>query len=304
MMRIISSSAVGPVRTLLSILSIIILMFTFQNVFAGEKITIAGSSTIKPIVQEAVGKFRQSNPGTNIIIGGGGSSNGVKSAWEGNIDIGMASRSLKAKEKASYPDLKAIPIGKDGVAIIVNKKNPVTDLSKSQIRDIYSGKIKNWSDVGGSKLDISLVGILLHHGTSSVFMKFFGLEAEERGEGAKKQICYWVKGGGKQCGSTAKGVDGNQPACAGVMTNPGAIAFASIGFAGSLAEKGAPVKLIKLDGTTATSANVVSGAYALSRPLLLVTKGETSGVAKKFVDFILSADGQAIVQKNGYIPIK
>jgi len=135
-------------------------------------------------------------------------------------------------------------------------------------------------------------------------MDYFGLEAEETGEGAKKSLFYWKKGQDKQCKTTCKGMDGNQPACAAVITNPGAISFASIGFAQTLADKGAPLKLIKLDGKTPTSANVVADQYPLSRPLLVMTKGEATGASKSFIDYLLSAKGQKLVAEKGYIPVK
>ena len=283
-----------------------IMMASFLNhtAQAGETITIAGSSTVKPIVEEAVLAFKKGNPGVQVVVGGGGSSGGVKNAGEGKVDIGMASRKIKEKEQKTYPDLLPVVIGQDGVAMIVNKSLAIDNITTEQIFKIYTGAVTNWKELGGKDLPISLVGILLHHGTAEVFMKFVGLEGEERGEGTKKTICYWKKNGERKCVLEARGVDGNQPSCAAVMTKPGAVSFASIGFATSLADKGAPVKLLKLNGVEPTSANVVSGAYPLSRPLLVMTKGEARGGVKKFIDYLLSVDGQAIVRNKDFIPVK
>jgi phosphate transport system substrate-binding protein len=271
---------------------------------AAKMLTIAGSSTVKPIAVAASPSFQKKHPGVQVTIGGGGSSNGVKNAAKGNVAIGMASRKLKDKEKSAYPDLVPTPIGQDGVATIVNKANPLENITTQQVLDIYTGKVQNWKELGGSDSAVNPVGILLHHGTSSVFMKFVGLEAKERGEGTGRVICYWKKSEAESCAVEAKGVDGNQPACASVITDQGAVSFASIGFAQSLADKGAPVKLLQLNGTAPTAQNVVSGEYALSRPLQVVTKGEPSGLAKDFVDHLLSPQGQAIVKEKGYIPVK
>lgn len=289
---------------LLGFSAAIFLLLSFPAAHAAEKLTISGSSTVKPIVEAAAVAFKKINPDVQIIIGGGGSSGGVKNAGTGATNIGMASRKLKEKEKSQYPDIVAIPIGKDGVSIIANKRNTCDAVSKEQLQDIYTGKITNWKGLGGADTAIELFGILLHHGTSSVFMKYVGLEAEEVGEGASKTIHYWKKGGNKQAHVKAKGVDGNRPSCAAVMTKPGVVSFASIGFAQSLADKGAPIKLIKLEGVEPTSANVVSGEYALSRPLLVITKGKAAGAAAQFIDFLLSADGQKIVEEKGYISVK
>ncbi len=291
-------------RVIVGAAGIMLAPFFSYAVQAGETITIAGSSTVRPIVDAAVIAFKKDNPGVQMVVGGGGSSGGVKNAGEGKVDVGMASRKIKAKEKNAYPDLVPTVIGQDGVAMIVNKSAAIDNLTTEQIFKIYTGRMANWKDLGGKDLPISLVGILLHHGTAEVFMKFAGLEGEERGEGGTKTICYWKKGGEKRCAFEARGVDGNQPSSAAVMTSPSAVSFASIGFARSLADKGAPVKLLKLNGIEPTSANVVSGVYPLSRPLLVMTKGEAKGSVKKFVDYLLSEDGQAIVKDKDYIPIK
>ncbi len=284
--------------------SALILLFAGSYAHAAEQLTISGSSTVKPIVEAAAASFKKSHTDVQITVGGGGSSNGVKNSAGGQVDIGMASRKLKETEKTSFPDLVPVAVGQDGVAVIVNKSNPIQAVTTDQILDMYTGKINNWKEIGGADVPLKLVGILLHHGTSSVFMKFVGLEGEERGEGASKTVCYWKAGVAKDCQAPAKGVDGNQPSCAAVITSQGAVSFASIGFAQSLADKGAPIKLLELDGVKARSENVVSGAYALSRPLLVITKGEPAGMAKAFIEHLLSGEGQKIVKEKGFIPVQ
>lgn len=271
---------------------------------AEEKITIAGSSTVKPIAEAAARLFKQSHPDVMVVIGGGGSSSGVKNAGEGTVDIGMASRKLKEKEISQYPSLVPIPIGLDGVAIIVNKKNPVTGITRDQLQQIYTGQIDNWKAIGGKDAPIDLVGILLKHGTASVFMKYVGLEGEEEGEGSGKSIRYRAKDGNATANVTAKGADGNQPACAAVLTKPNAIGFASIGFAQSLADKGAGIKLLELEGAVPDIASVKAGTYPLVRPLQVVTKGEATGVVGEFIAFLSSSQGKTIVSDNGYIPAR
>jgi len=291
-------------KRVLTAAGIILLMLVGLASGAAEQLTIGGSSTVKPIVEAAVPAFKIDFPAVQIVVGGGGSSGGIENAAAGKVMIGMASRNLKDKEKTAFPDLSPVVIGKDGVAIIVHKNNPIDNITPSQIQAIFTGAISSWKEIGGADTAIDSVGILLHHGTAEVFMNYFDLEAEETGEGAKKGLCYWKKGQDKQCKTTCKGMDGNQPACAAVITNPGAISFTSIGFAQALADKGAPLKLIKLDGKTPTAANVVADQYPLSRPLLVMTKGDATGVAKSFIDYLLSANGQKIVAEKGYIPVK
>ena len=225
--------------------------------------------------------FRKENPGVKVVIGGGGSGSGVKNAGLGKIDIGMASRGLKDKEKSTYPDLNPVPIGMDGVAVIVNKANPIKAITKDQLFQIFTGQIDNWKAAGGNDAAIDVVGILLKHGTAEVFMKYVGIEGEEEGEGAKKVIRYMKKEGAAKGTIAAQGADGNRPACAAVITKPNAIGFASIGVAESLAAKGAKIKMLTLDGVEPTVEKVVSGEYALARPLLVITKGAPSRMAEK-----------------------
>jgi phosphate transport system substrate-binding protein len=254
-------------------------------------------------VEKASKAYKKSNPGVRFVIGGGGSSNGVKCAGQGKVMIGMASRELKDKEQKAYPDLVPITLGLDGVTVVVNKKNPVTNITKEQLAGIYTGRIRNWSELGGNYAEIDVVGILLNHGTAEVFMKFAGLEAVEKGEGRKKMLHYRKKGDKDGAYQPAKGADGNQPACAAVMTKKNAIAFSSIGVAESLAAKGARVKLLKLNGAAPSVANVKTGKYPLYRPLLVMTKGAAVGQAKRFIDYLLSKAGQAIVKESGFIPV-
>jgi len=126
-------------------LSCLTILFATLPVDAEAKtLTVAGSSTVRPIVDQAVKEFGKNHPDTKFIIGGGGSGHGVKSAGKGEVAIGMASRAMKDSEKTEYPNVKPIKIAADGVGIVLHKKNPVTSLTEDQVRDIFTGKITNW----------------------------------------------------------------------------------------------------------------------------------------------------------------
>jgi phosphate transport system substrate-binding protein len=279
-----------------------IAVFGFALSAAAAELTISGSTTVHPVVKIAAEKFEAANPGVKIVLGAGGSGAGVKGAGSGEVMIGMASRGIKDKEKAAYPDIVATRIGLDGIGIVVNKANPVTGISSGQVQDVYTGKIANWSALGGKDAPIDLIGIELVHGTAEMFGKHFKLEAKESGQGSSKTITYTGPGG--NAGPAAAAAGSNKKALAAVMTNPNAIAFASIGTAQGLAEKGSPIKLLALDGVQATVAKVADGSYPLKRPLNIVTKGKPSGDAAKFIEYLLSPEGQAIVSEVEYIPVK
>ncbi|MDR2709612.1 MAG: PstS family phosphate ABC transporter substrate-binding protein, partial [Elusimicrobiota bacterium] len=122
------------------------------NAFA-QKVTLEGSTTLLPIAQNAAEKFMDQNPSANLIVRGGGSGVGIAALIDGTCDIANSSREIKESElkqaAAKKKQIKVFSVAKDGITLIVNKNNPVTNLTRAQIADIYTGKITNWKDVGG-----------------------------------------------------------------------------------------------------------------------------------------------------------
>lgn len=140
---------------------------------AGETgtLSITGSTTVQPLAEKLAESFMSSNPDIQIDVQGGGSSVGVKAAGEGTSDIGMASREVKDEELAQFKNMQVHVIARDGIAIVVNPENSVNDLSLDQIRDIFSGKIVNWSEVGGADAAITVVAREEGSGTRDAFME-------------------------------------------------------------------------------------------------------------------------------------
>jgi phosphate transport system substrate-binding protein len=270
---------------------------------AGKKITTAGSSTIRPIVEKAAKEFKKSHPDVVFVVGGGGSSHGVKSTANGDVLIGQASRHLKEKEKEKWSDLVAHKIGLDGIAVIVNKKNPISKISKKQVQDIYTGKIKNWKKIGGIDAPIILISKEEGRSTLELFLKYFNLEGKETGKGKAAIMVHRKKGDKRYSKVKAKLIGPNREAIAAISTKKNAIAYVSVGTAQEVAARGGRVKLLVLDGVPATIENVANESYPLRRPLHLVTKGEANGIAKKFIDYITSKEGQEIVSGLEFIPI-
>ena len=270
-------------------------------VSAADQITVAGSTTVKPIVETAVQQYKKKNPGVEFVVGGGGSGQGIQLATKGAVNIGMSSRPLTADEKTAG-GLVEYAIGLDGVALVAHSSKPVTKLTKEQVQAIYCGQITNWKEIGGPAAPIVLYSLNSKHGTHEVFMNYFGLEAKESGEGAAVVAVHRKRGEEAYSSVTAKTVDDARQEIAAILTNPNAIGYVSLGFAASMAAKGAPIRLLGLDGVAATEANVKSGEYKLSRPLLLLTKGEAAGKAQDFIKYLSGPDGQTIVKQMDYIP--
>jgi phosphate transport system substrate-binding protein len=301
-------------RTRIWAMVLVVVFVSTTSFGAGDqRITVAGSSTVRPIVQKASDAFRKAHPAVKFIIGGGGSSHGVKSAATSKVSLGMASRNLKDKETKLYKDLVPVKVGLDGIAIIINGKNPITKITKKQIQDIYTGKITNWKDVGGSDAPIILISKEEGRSTLELFLKYFGLEGKEihKPSGKGKVMVHRIKPPKGSAASddgyttvTSTLIGPNRQAIGYISTKPNAIAYVSVGTAQEIAAKGGRIKLLDLDGVKATVANVASETYPLRRPLNVVTKGPAAGDIKTFIEFLLSDAGQEIVKSLEFVPLK
>ncbi len=274
---------------------LVTVLFGSLSSLTAAELTIAGSSTVYPVVNEAAKTYAAAK----ITVGQGGSSDGIKKVANGTITIAMSSRALKEAEVAQ--GLVATDIGKDGIALICNKGNAVVGLTTEQARGAFTGTIANWSALGGGDAAIVLVSLNEQHGTTDGFAHFFGLQF--KGDGEAKTMAFALKDGtyGKV---TALRTATPQETAAKVATNPAGLGFASIGTIEALVAKGTPIKALTLDGKTPSTATVKDGTWPATRPLLLITKGAPSADAKAFIDFMLSDAGQELIVKNGFVGVK
>ena len=244
-------------------------------------INIVGSSTIQPIVTQA-GQVFSEKTGIPILVSGGGSGLGAKSAIDGSADIGACSRDLKQAELDA--GLVNHTIGLDGIAIIVNGENPLDSVTTEQVVDIFTGEIPNWISL--NQIDDEIIVISKEEGrsTGELFEKFFDIV----GQAPEKAFLI---------GSNIEDI-------AFIAGDPYAIGYVSVGSAEFAAKQGVNIKMLKLDGITASIDNVRNKSYPLRRVLNLATMGEPDTTTQKFIDFILSDEGQAIVETNNFIRIK
>lgn len=242
-----------------------------------QNITVNGSTSVQPLAEELAAAFNEKNANVNIDIQGGGSGVGIKSAKDGIVDIGMSSRELKEDEKG----LKEYKIAVDGIAVIVNPANPVTNLTMDQIQKIYTGEITDWSQVGGSAGKITVVTREEGSGTRGAFIELTGVETDA----GDKTTATAITQGSTGAVMTTVGSD------------PNAIGYASYG----VTEGNANVKMISVDNVQTTAENIYAGNYKISRPFLMLTSAEPTGAVKEFIDFILSAEGQEIVESHNYL---
>ncbi|MEN0658930.1 phosphate ABC transporter substrate-binding protein [Caldifermentibacillus hisashii] len=206
-----------------------------------------------------------------------GSSAGITNAVNGVSEIGMSSRDLKEEEKAS---LQETVIAYDGIVVVTHPSNHVKNLTIAQVKDIFTGKITNWKEVGGDDLEIVVVSREDGSGSRDAFQEIVGYSS---GELVRNSII----------------ASGNGNIKTTVATNKHAVGFISFEYIDE------SINTVSINGVEATAENVLRQKYSLSRPFLFVHKEENlSDEGKKFIDFILSSEGQKIVRETGAIPVK
>ncbi|NMC28271.1 MAG: phosphate ABC transporter substrate-binding protein [Syntrophomonadaceae bacterium] len=238
-------------------------------------LTIAGSTSVQPFSEVLAEQFMAQNKGVQISVQGGGSSVGIEAAVSGAANIGASSRALKDEEKNK--GLVDTTIALDGIAIVVHPSNTVTNLKSEEVMNIYLGNIKNWKEVGGPDAPITIVSREEGSGTRDAFTDL----VMKKKDIVKTAIIQ------NSTGAVRTTVAGDKNA---------------IGYV-SMASVTQEVRALSIDGVAANEANVKAGTYKIQRPFLYVTKGAPEGLAKAFIDFVLSAEGQKLIVEEGAFSI-
>ena len=243
---------------------------------AGGTVSTDGSTSMEKVIGALGEAFEQNNEGVSFTYNPTGSGSGITAVSEGRCDIGLASRALSDDEEAS--GLTGTVLALDGIAIIVNPENPVSDLSLETVAKIYKGEITNWKEVGGNDAEIVLIGREAGSGTRDGFESVTDTE----------DACRYRQ----ELTSTGDVVTA-------VSQNPNAIGYAS------LASVKDSVKALSVGGVTPGEDSVRDGSYAVQRPFILVTRAneELSETAQRFFDFATSADANEIISAAGAVPL-
>jgi phosphate transport system substrate-binding protein len=228
-------------------------------------------------------KYMAANKGVQITVKGGGSGNGIAALLNKTVDFADSSREVKDEEIAQAAkvgvDPVTTPVAKDGVVIIVNSANKVSDISTDTIGKIYRGEITNWKDVpGGSDAPIVLLGRDSSSGTYS-FIK------------------DTVVGTTKEYSKSMRNLASTQAIADEVAKNPNAIGYIGLGY------ENKSIKALTVDGNTADIESVLNETYPLSRNLNMVSNGDPADAQKEYLDWILSDEGQAVVKEQGFVPL-
>lgn len=239
---------------------------------SGGAVRVVGSTSVQPFAEMLAEEFHRRNPGLRAEVLGLGSTAGLQAARDGTADIGTCSRELSAKEEPDF--LPPIVIARDGLALIVHHTNNIDNLTIQQVRDLFTGKTRNWKELGGPDAPVRLITREEGSGTREAFVKLI----MGKDHIATNALTYESNGAVREL----------------VNNDPCAIGYMSLGMV-----KDANVKPLKINGVEPSAQAVRDGTYRLSRPFLFVMKHEPSAAAKAFIDFVMSPAGQTMLQEEG-----
>jgi phosphate transport system substrate-binding protein len=238
-------------------------------------IRLAGSTAFQPFAEKLAEIYMEKHPGIIVDVQGGGSAVGIMAANQGIVDIGMVDMVSLPKVAQA---LEAITVARDGIAVIVHSSNKIKGVTSEQLKNIFSGEISNWKDVGEESAPIRVI-------------------SREEGSGTRKSFDQLVLLG-KRLTPEAMFQDSNGTIREAVRRDPQAIGYISIGFLS------ADVKPLPIDGIPADNENVKAEKYKIARPIYFLLKSNPSADARDFVNFILSNDAQQILANDGLIPVR
>ncbi|MCR5212896.1 MAG: phosphate ABC transporter substrate-binding protein [Eubacterium sp.] len=239
------------------------------------KISLAGSTSMEKLCEAMSESFMEANPGVTVTVEYTGSSAGIESLTQGSCDIGNASRGLKDGEKESGAVENIVAI--DGIAVIVDTENSLSDLTTEQLVKVYTGEVTNWSELGGKDEAIVVIGREAGSGTRGAFEEILEIE----------DACKY-----------AQELDSTGGVLAKVSSTPGAIGYISLDAVDET------IKCINLNGVAATEEEIKAGNYQLYRPFVMATKGQISEqneLVQAWFDYIESDQGKEVVSGVGLI---
>ena len=252
---------------------------------SGETITISGSSALLPLMEQSIEKFNEVKPGNTINAQAGGSGTGLTQVLEGSVNIGNSD--VFAEEKLSKDDAKKLVDHKvvaQGFGVVVNKETEVKSLTKKQIQNIFSGKIKNWKEVGGKDMEI----LVIHRPASS---------------GTRATFIEKVLDGNKKLENDSIGAlqDSNGAVINAMKQNKGSISYIALSYMNNKEAKNT-LDLVKINGVTPNLENIKNGKYDFWSWGHMYTKGEATGLSKEFIDFVGSKENMDSINNLGLIP--
>lgn len=268
---------------------------TGNSTAASKPIQIKGSDTMVNLGQAWAEAYMKMKPESSVAVTGGGSGTGIAALANGTCDIAQCSRPIKDKEKdqifkATQKTVIEHVVGIDALVVAVNPKNPVTSLTFDQLSDIFTGKVTSWKDVGGPDKKIVVLSREKNSGTHVYFLEHVLRHGDEKGP--------------EEYATSALMLPSSQAIVDEVATNEDAIGYYGLGY---LSAKNKAIAVAKKAGDKAALPSMqtaLDNSYPIARSLFMYTPGEAQGSVKSFLDFVLSDDGQRVVKKLDFIPLR
>ena len=273
--------AFAVLATLLAVVSFV----GFGQDQSGDVVNCLGSTSVQPFAELLAEEYDRLHPDARVDVQGGGSTAGLQAVANGIVQIGMCSRSLKSDEMKQF---RGIPIALDGLAVVVHSDNPITDLSLAQIRAIFHGDITNWKDVGGVDGPIRLITREEGSGTREAFQKLvMDAAGAEPGNHTANRISR--KAMTQESNGAVKEL---------IVNDRFAVGYMSLGLVQG------QLRMVSVNGVVPSRETVVLKTYPLVRPFLFVVTGEPSPPTAAFIEFVLSSQGQAMLEKEGLVSVR
>ncbi|MGL6166949.1 MAG: PstS family phosphate ABC transporter substrate-binding protein [Fusobacteriaceae bacterium] len=259
-----------------------------EKALANKVVQVKGSDTLLNASQYIAEKFMAKNKDARIAVTGGGSGVGISALQNGTTDIAMASRNIKQSEIDNIAKkgitVEEIVVGYDGITIVGNKSNNISNLTSDQLGKIYRGEIKNWKEVGGPEGAI----VILSRDSSSGTHEFFKEHVVRKGNSK----------GPEEYATTTLYMPSNEAIKQEVAKNKFAVGYLGMGYVDNT------TKSFNIDGVPASAENVLSKKYPIAREIFWYANKARTGTVKNLVDFAVSAEGQKIVKEEGFVPVK
>ncbi len=270
-------------------------MLSAGSAWAKDKnmIQVKGSDTMVNLAQAWAEDYMPKHPGAFIAVTGGGSGTGIAALLNGTCDIAISSREIKPKEMEQAKDKDVYPreykVALDGLAVVVSPSNPVDKLTADQLADIFTGRVKNWKEVGGKDAAIVVLSREVNSGTHVYFKEHILRKGDPN---AKDEFA-----------PNALLLPSSQAIADEIKGNPDAIGYYGMAY---ISKEQKALHVAKKSGAEfigPTAENVINGSYPISRPLFIYTNGKPTGPSKEFVEYVMSPEGQAVVAKIDFVPI-
>lgn len=252
----------------------------------GNTLRVSGSTTVNPVAADAAEALRKKGM-TITVDAQGGSAGGIAQLAQGQVEVAMSSKPIADEDRAAAPAVNFVStqIGSDAVGVIVRREiydGGVKSLDRSQVKALFEGRIKSWKELGGPDVEVFVYDKEPGRGTREVIDKY--LYGKEKAPPPPQSNTFAIVGG-------------NEEGRSKVLSTPGGVTPLSTSFITGYPKLAA----VAIDGVEPTPAHIVDQTYAMFRPLFLVTNGPPTGAGKTFVDYVVGAEGQALVRKHGYL---